>query len=150
MGVENVVPLVTFLLTLVTQSFPGGSDGKASACNMGDSGSIPGLGRSPDEGNGNPLWYLCLENPGQRSLVGCSSWGCKSWTRLSNFTFFLTPELKQTFSSLPQLVVSPEPHRVLRFSASLQGIAAGPLDAGIHAKTHILERFCWPWHLLGL
>lgn len=33
---------------------------------------------------------------------------------------------------------------------SLQGIAAGPLDAGIHAKTHVLERFCWPWPLLGL
>lgn len=47
-------------------------------------------------------------------------------------------------------MVSPEPHRVLCFSVSLQGIAAGPLDAGIHAKTHVLERFCWPWPLLGL
>ena len=37
--------------------FPGGSDGKASACNTGDLGSIPGLGRSPGEGNGNPLQY---------------------------------------------------------------------------------------------
>ena len=43
-------------------SFPGGSDGKASACNTGDSSSIPGLGRSPGEGNGNPLQYYCLEN----------------------------------------------------------------------------------------
>ena len=43
--------------------FPGGSDGKASACNAGDLGSIPGLGRSPGEGNGNPLQYSCLENP---------------------------------------------------------------------------------------
>ena len=42
--------------------FPGGSDGKASACNAGDLGSIPGLGRSPGEGNGNPLQYSCLEN----------------------------------------------------------------------------------------
>ena len=40
----------------------GGSDGKASACNAGDLGSIPGLGRSPGEGNGNPLQYSCLEN----------------------------------------------------------------------------------------
>ena len=39
-----------------------GSDGKASACNVGDPGSIPGLGRSPGEGNGNPLQYSCLEN----------------------------------------------------------------------------------------
>ena len=42
--------------------FPGGSDGKASACNVGDLGSIPGLGRSPGEGHGNPLQYSCLEN----------------------------------------------------------------------------------------
>ena len=42
--------------------FPGGSDGKASAYNVGDPGSIPGLGRSPGEGNGNPLQYSCLEN----------------------------------------------------------------------------------------
>ena len=42
---------------------PGGSDGKASGYNAGDLGSIPGLGRSPGEGNGNPLQYSCLENP---------------------------------------------------------------------------------------
>ena len=40
-----------------------GSEGKASACNAGDLGSTPGSGRSPGEGNGNPLWYFCLENP---------------------------------------------------------------------------------------
>ena len=43
--------------------FPGGSEVKASACNAGDLGSIPGLGRVPGEGNGNPLQYSCLENP---------------------------------------------------------------------------------------
>ena len=43
--------------------FPGRSDGKASACNAENLGSIPGTGRSPGEGNGNPLWYSCLENP---------------------------------------------------------------------------------------
>ena len=42
--------------------FPGGSDGKASACSAGDLDSIPGLGRFPGEGNGNPLQYSCLEN----------------------------------------------------------------------------------------
>ena len=44
-------------------NFPGGSDGKASTLNEGDLGSIPGSGRSPGEGNGNPLQYSCLENP---------------------------------------------------------------------------------------
>ena len=43
--------------------FSGGSEVKASACNAGDLGSIPGSGRSPGEGNGNPLQYSCLENP---------------------------------------------------------------------------------------
>ena len=53
--------------------FPGGSVGKESACNVGDLGSIPGLGRSPGGGSDNPLQYSCLENPHrQRSLVGCS------------------------------------------------------------------------------
>ena len=42
--------------------FPGGSDGKESACNAGDPGSVPGLGRYPGEGNGNILQYSCLEN----------------------------------------------------------------------------------------
>ena len=43
--------------------FSGGSDDKKSACNAGDPGSTPGLGRSPREGNGNPLQHSCLENP---------------------------------------------------------------------------------------
>ena len=58
--------------------FPGGSDGKESACDAGDLGSIPGLRRSPGGGHGNPLQYSCLENPyGPRSLVGYSPWVCK-------------------------------------------------------------------------
>ena len=58
--------------------FPGGSDSKESACNVGYLGSIPGLGRSPGGGHGNPLKYTCLEDPhGQRSLVGYSQCGCK-------------------------------------------------------------------------
>ena len=55
--------------------FPGISDGKESTCNEGNLGSIPGLGRSPGKGQGNPLQCSCLENPhGQRSLVGYSPW----------------------------------------------------------------------------
>ena len=63
---------------LSTPVFPGGLDGKESACNAGESGLIPGSLRSPGEGNGYPLWYSCLENPhGQRSLTGYSPWSCK-------------------------------------------------------------------------
>ena len=58
--------------------FPGGSHGKESACNAGAQDLIPGSGRSPGEGNGNPLQYSCLENPmGKRSLMGYSSLGCR-------------------------------------------------------------------------
>ena len=54
------------------------SAGKESACNAGDLGLIPGLGRSPGGGHGNPLQYSCLENPhGQRTLAGYSPWGHK-------------------------------------------------------------------------
>ena len=61
--------------TTTTLGFPGGSDGIESICNAGDLGLIPGLGRSPGGGHGNPLQYSCLENPhGQRSLVGYRPW----------------------------------------------------------------------------
>ena len=72
------------------RDFSGGSDGKASAYNLGDWDSIPGLGKSPGEGNGNPLQSLSLENP----MDGGAWWATvhgvgKSQTRLSDFTFFV-------------------------------------------------------------
>ena len=79
-------------MTQVTSflGFPGGSDSKASAHNVGDLGSILGLGRSPGEGNGNPLQYSCLEN----SMDGGAWWAtvhgvAKSRTQLSDFTLGL-------------------------------------------------------------
>ena len=64
------------LPTPVFLGFPGGSVGKEFACNVGHPGSIPGSGRFPGGGHGNPLQYSCLENPhGQRSLTGYSPWG---------------------------------------------------------------------------
>ena len=67
--------------------FPGGSEVKASACNAGDLGSIPGSGRSPGEGNGNPLQYSCLGNPMDRGAWWTTVHGvAKSRTRLSDFT----------------------------------------------------------------
>ena len=63
--------------------FPYGSAGKESACNVGDVGLIPGLGRSPGEKKGYPLQYLGLENSMDCIVHGVT----KSWTRLSNFHF---------------------------------------------------------------
>ena len=58
-----------------THHFPGGSEVKAFASKAGDPGSIPGLGRSPGEGNGNPLQCSCLENPGTGEPDGLPSMG---------------------------------------------------------------------------
>ena len=76
------------------KSFPGGSEVKVSAFNAGDLGSIPGSGKSPGEGNDNPLQYSCLENP----MDGGAWWATvhgvtQSRTRLSDFTFTFTFKL---------------------------------------------------------
>ena len=65
-------------LEVMYMDFPGGSDGKASVYNAGDLGSIPGSGRFPGEGNGNPLQYSCLENPMDGgACAGYCPWGRK-------------------------------------------------------------------------
>ena len=67
-----------FSPTHIESGFPGGSDDKEFACNAGDLGSIPGLGRSPGDGNGLPTPVFWLgELHGQRSLADYSPWGCK-------------------------------------------------------------------------
>ena len=63
------------------KGFSGGSGGKESSCNVGDLGSIPGLGRSPGEGKGYPLQYFGLENSMDCIVYGVT----KSWTQLSDF-----------------------------------------------------------------
>ena len=79
-----------FLGNLIAASYatlglPGGSDGKESACNVGDLGSIPGLGRSPGGGHGNPLQNSCLENPMDRGAWQATVHGvAKSRTPLSD------------------------------------------------------------------
>ena len=70
-------------------SFPGSSDGKASAYNTGDLGLIPGWGRSPGEGNDNPLQYSGLKNPMDRGAWWATVHGAaKSQARLSDFTSY--------------------------------------------------------------
>ena len=77
--------------------FPDSSVGKESACNGGDLGSIPGLGRSPEEGKGYPLQYSGLEN-----FMGCTVHGvAKSGTRLSDFHFFTNKGKEFKLSTSP-------------------------------------------------
>ena len=69
-----------------SMGFPGGSDDKEPACNAGDLGSIPGLGRSPGEGNGYPLQYYCLGNSVDRGAWWALVHGVtKSWKQLRDF-----------------------------------------------------------------
>ena len=97
---ETTEPCRSVLYTKEAQSsgFPGGSNHRESACSAGDPGSIPESGRSPGEGNGNPLQYSCLENPhGQRSLADYSPWGRKE----SDTTERLTLVIVVAFSPVP-------------------------------------------------
>ena len=79
--------------------FPHGSDGKESACNVGDMGLVPGSGRFPGEGNGNPLQYSYLENS-----VDKGAWQAtvhrftKSWTQLSNQHFHILYKAKYNYT----------------------------------------------------
>ena len=91
--------------------FPGGSEIKASASNAGDPGSIPGLGRSPAEGNGNPLQYSCLENPMDGEAWQAAVHGvAKSRTRPNDFTFTFSG-----FSTGPKIAAQNELRNVLGF-----------------------------------
>ena len=79
--------LLCFPLSRTPLGFPGGSDGKESDCNAGVLGSIPGLGKSPRGGHGNPLQYSCLENPMDRGPWQATVHGVmKSQTQLNTHT----------------------------------------------------------------
>ena len=81
--------------------FPDGLDGKASAYNVGDLGSIPGLGKSPGEGNGKPLQNFCLENPKDRVACRVTVHGvARSQTQLSNKHIFGSSNSKEFFCSV--------------------------------------------------
>ena len=75
----------------VNRAFSGDSNGKESACNVGDPGSVPGSGRSPGERNGNPLQHSCLENSMDRGAWWATVHGvAKSQTWLSNYHFHIS------------------------------------------------------------
>ena len=85
----------------------GASDGKPSAYNAGDLGSIPGLGRSPGEAKGNPLQYSCLKNPMDGGTWQTTVHGvAKSQTRLSDFTF-ISPQFFKTFTNSSEALKFP-------------------------------------------
>ena len=114
----------------IALGFPGGSDGKESAYSAGDIGLIPGPGRSPGEGNGNPLQYSCLENPMDGGAWQATVHGlAKSRTWLSNFTFFLS----------------------VVFPVVMYGCESWTIKKAEHQRIHAFELWCWrrllrvPW-----
>ena len=74
------------MYTYLLKCFPGGSDGKASVCNAGDLGLIPGLGTSPEEGNSSPLQYLAWKIPWTEEAGGLQAIGSQSQTWLRDLT----------------------------------------------------------------
>ena len=101
----NGKTIIYLPVSLLWHIFPGGansSDSKESACSAGDPGSIPGSGRSPGEGNGNPLQYSCLENSMERIAWRATVHGVeKSWIKLGNFHFIsqVVPVVKNPAAS---------------------------------------------------
>ena len=92
---KSLFQLGTTVFTAGLVGFPGGSDCKESACKAGDRGSIPGLGRSPGEGNGNPLQYSCLENP-----MDSGAWRLQS---MGSQELDMTEQLTQCYTIEKQL-----------------------------------------------
>ena len=98
----NIVSCATqriLVILYMVKGFPGGSEVKVSASNAGGPDSIPGLGRFPGEGDGNPLQYSCLESP----MDGGAWWAtvhgvAKSRTRLNGFTFTFSVHLLMPYS----------------------------------------------------
>ena len=128
-----ILPTILLHRHLDYWGFPGGSDGKEFACNAGDLGSIPGSGRAPGEGNGNPLQDSCLEN-----LTDEGAWQVhgvvKSQTRLSNFTH-LTTESAQGASLMARC------HRTLELGvqAVLEVQFSSPRLSLLHSHSLLLQ-----------
>ena len=100
--------LFQFTIAHFIMDFPSGSDGKESACNMGDLGSNPGLGRSPGEGSGYPPVFLLRKCHEQRSLVVYSPWGHKE-SDPTHFHFTIVRRPSDSEALLPVII----PHQSL-------------------------------------
>ena len=153
------------------RGFSCSSVSKESACSAGDLGLIPGLGRSPGEGNGHPLQYPCLEKShGERSLVGCSPWGriessTTEWLTLPYLTLVggrdpnslpwpWDPVLSGFHWPLPllaYLLAMPQPARPLGFppQESLPVLLALPQAFALHSSSAISSH-CWALPVNGI
>ena len=133
------------LPTPVFLGFPGGSDSKEFICNVGDLGSIPGLGRFAGGGHGNPLQYSCLENPMDRSLVGYSPWGHKrvgqDWATKPT----QHGELRKYHHCLTGILSPPQRNPIFVRSHSPSPLTTWPLAMRIYLLS---QKICLFWHFM--
>ena len=121
--------------------FPGGSDGKASACNARDLGSIPGSGRSPGEGNGTLLQYSCLENP----MDGGAWWATVHGVTKSR-TLYVTSTMDVHFAPTKVRLV-----KAMVFPVVMYGCESWTAKKAEHRRIDAFELWCWrrllrvPW-----
>ena len=160
LGAPKSLQMVTAAMKLKDAcSFPGGSDGKVSACNARDPGSIPGSERSPGEGNGNPLQYSCLGNPMDREAWQATVHGvAKSWIPQSNFSFSLLLG-KKAMTNLDSILKSRDimlPTKVhlvkaMIFPVVMYGCESWTIKKAEPQRINAFELWCWrrllrvPW-----
>ena len=120
--------------------FPCGSAGKESACNVGDLGSIPGLGRSPGEGKGYPLQYSGLENS-MDSIVHVVT---KSWTRLGDFHFLFLLKQIYLFSYIKEICIYIQYLKIHQFEVYGSVIFSTFTELFSQHHSIILERCQYP------
>ena len=116
------------------KDFPGSSDGKASVYNVGDLGLIPGSGRFPGEGNGNPLQYSCLENP-MDGGAWCP-WGCKESDMTKRLHDFTHLSIKSCWKHNENGITMPTELEVRRLNKT-----DSKLQVRVLMCQHILRRF---------
>ena len=120
------------------QGLTGGSDGKEPTCSAGHLGLIPGLGRFPGAGHGNPHNYYCLENThGQRSLVGYSPWGCKELDMTERLHFPLCYGVRKCSNFiLSHVAVQFSQHHLLKRLSLPHCMFLPPLSKVRYPKVH--------------
>ena len=128
------------------QGFSGGSDGKESACNTGDPGSVPGLGRSPGEGNGHPLQYSCLEEShGQRSLRVMGSQRVRhDWETNTELGIGLQKEIRHNPYPVSQWFQASGIKRSPEYWCSLPFLSTSFNTCDPSTATPAVTCLCWP------
>ena len=132
-----------FLLPKLNMGFPVGSDGEESACNAGDPGSIPESERYPGVGNENPFQHSCLENHGQRSLVGYSPVGRKESDTTQPLTHTRKSNISSTWqkSFITRISVCLCIENCIQYTVSIPEIFDGKIERRRKGRNETIQEF---------